>query len=456
MRVLVVGSGGREHALVWKIRQSRLAKEIFCAPGNAGIAELAQCVDLEPADIPGLLKFARDHRIDFTVVGPEAPLVLGIVDEFQKEGLKIFGPSKQAARLEGSKVFAKQFMKRHKIPTGAFEVADSPLRARPFCRVLREMASPAVIKADGLAGGKGVLIGFTMEETEEILQQVFEKKIFKEAGRQVVIEEYLRGKEASILAISDGSRFILLEASQDHKRALEHDCGPNTGGMGAYSPTPFVSPELMKEIARRIVGPTIRGMREEGCPFKGVLYIGLMITKEGPFVLEYNVRFGDPEAQAVLPRLKSDLLRVMLRSARGLLWWPYLRWDLRWCVCVVMGSQGYPEAYETGKEIKGLDLVTEKKDALVFHAGTRKSDGRILSSGGRVLGVTALGEEIKETIKNTYEAVDKIHFENRFFRRDIGSKAIEELARLEKLKSSQLLLRENLFTPYHGHGKPRL
>ncbi len=442
MNVLVIGSGGREHALVWKIKQNRWVRQIFCAPGNAGIAELAQCVDIEPTDISRLLKFAKDNRIGLTVVGPEAPLVAGIVNQFEKEALRIFGPSKEAAQLEGSKVFAKEFMRRHQIPTGGFDIFDTRTRAQPFLRaLLNRMASPAVIKADGLASGKGVIIGYSLEEADEILEQILEKRIFKEAGSRVVIEEYLRGDEISVLAICDGNHFVLLDPCEDHKRIFDGDQGPNTGGMGACSPVPWLSSELLKEIASRIIAPTLKGMKEEGYPFKGVLYVGLMMTKDGPFVLEYNVRFGDPETQSLLPRLKTDLVALMMASCQGRLgWWSPPQWDERPCVCVVMSSGGYPGAYETGKEITGLEALKNQKDLVVFHAGTKKSDGKIVSAGGRVLGVTALGRDLCEARENTYKAVQKIHFEKCFFRGDIGQRILEEDARRKEEAEKKVLM----------------
>ncbi len=424
MNVLVIGSGGREHALIWKIKQSPLVKKIFCAPGNAGIAQLAECVHIEPDQIENFLKFAVSHRIDLTVVGPEVPLVSGIVDQFQQKKLKIFGPSKEAARLEGSKVFAKEFMRRHSIPTANFQVYTEMKRAMHFFKVLKKDNYPVVIKADGLAAGKGVVICHSLEEAQRTLEEMIEKKIFKESGAQVVIEECLKGEEVSILAISDGEDFVLLDSAQDHKRIFDDDLGPNTGGMGAYSPTPFVSKSLLREIASTIIEPTITGMHEEGHPFKGVLYAGLMLTQEGPFVLEFNARFGDPETEVVLPRLKSDLVPVFLASCDGDLSEVRLEWDKRVCLCVVMSSGGYPGEYETGKEIAGLNLVEDKKNAIIFHAGTKQVDGKIVTAGGRVLGVTSLGKNIEEAIENAYSLVDKITFDKCFFRRDIGAKGL--------------------------------
>ena len=428
MNVLVIGSGGREHALVWKIKQSPLVKKIFCAPGNAGIAQLAQCVDVSSDNVEGLLGFALQENIDLTVVGPEAPLVNGIVDAFEKKRLKIFGPSRMAAQLEGSKSFAKDFMKRHAIPTADFQVFYEVKKAMHFLAVLREMDYPIVIKADGLAAGKGVVICRSLEDAREAITQMIEQKAFQDAGTRIVIEEYLKGEEVSILAMSDGEDFILFDPSQDHKRIFDDDMGPNTGGMGAYSPTPFVSKELLKEIAATIIEPTIDGMKEDGYPFKGILYAGLMLKQNGPFVLEFNARFGDPETQVLLPRLKNDLVELFLATCKGDLIGTRLLWDKRPCVCVVMSSGGYPGAYAAGKEITGLDLVQKEcPDLTVFHAGTKKENGKILTAGGRVLGITGLGNTLEDAMKKTYVGVEKIKFEKSFFRRDIGAKALRRV-----------------------------
>lgn len=426
MKILVVGSGGREHALVWKIRQSQQVEKVYCAPGNGGIAALAECVDIHAEDIGGLLAFAKEQRIDLTVVGPEAPLVEGIVDVFQAEGLMIFGPGREAARLEGSKVFAKEFMRRQGIPTAAFEVFDSLEAARQFLDEA-EVEYPLVVKADGLAAGKGVMVCKDRAATDKALQEIMGDKIFKEAGSQVVIEKCLVGEEVSILAISDGDNYVLLETSQDHKRIFDDDLGPNTGGMGAYSPAPIVDAALAEKIREEIIGPTIEGMNAEGVPFKGVLYAGLMVTVNGPLVLEYNVRFGDPEAQAVLPRLKNDIVELMYASCEGQLNDLKLSWDSRDCVCVVMSSGGYPGACEKGFVITGIEKAEALSDTFVFHAGTEVKDGQIRTSGGRVLGVTALGENIELAIEKVYLAVEKINFEHGFFRRDIGAKALRKM-----------------------------
>ena len=421
MKVLVIGSGGREHTLVWKIAQSKKVDKIYAAPGNGGTAGLAENVDIKAEDIKGLLQFAIDKKIDLTVVGPEAPLVDGIVDRFKGSGLKIFGPNKAAAQLEGSKVFAKKFMARNNIPTAEFRVFSDSLNAKDY---VYQKESSVVIKASGLAAGKGVIICKAESEAEAAIDLIMEKKIFKEAGDQVVIEDCLEGEEASILAISDGEDFVVLDSSQDHKRIFDKDIGPNTGGMGAYSPAPVVTPELQKHISKKIIKPIIESMKKEGNVFKGVLYAGLMITKDGPKVLEFNVRFGDPETQAIIPRLKSDLVELMLAAIEGKLDKIKLEWDERSCVCVVMASGGYPGKYEKDKSIEGLDALKDTEDIIVFHAGTKQENGKVLTSGGRVLGVTGLGRDIKGAVENTYKAIEKIKFEKSYCRTDIGYRAI--------------------------------
>ncbi len=420
MKILVVGSGGREHALVWKIRQSPRVTKVFCAPGNGGIAALADCVNIKADDIASLLKFAQDNKIDLTVVGPEVPLVLGIVDVFEKAGLKAFGPSKAAARLEGSKAFAKEFMARHHIPTASYGSFDAIAPAIAF---LDKCRFPLVVKADGLAAGKGVIICQDKAGAVAALKSIMSDRVFKDAGKRVVIEEFLYGEEASILAVADGKDFIILESSQDHKRIFDNDQGPNTGGMGAYSPAPVVTPALMAEISETVIRPSIEGMHKDGAPFKGILYAGIMVTAQGPKVLEFNTRFGDPETQAVLPRLKSDIVTMMLASVAGGLSGMELEWDSRACVCVVMAAGGYPGDYSSGKEIRGLGDVPG--DAGVFHAGTKKEGGKVVSSGGRVLGVTALGPGITRAIEYAYKAVSVISFDGMQYRKDIGQKALQ-------------------------------
>ena len=421
MRILVVGSGGREHVLIWKLAQSKSVNKIYAAPGNGGVAELAECVDIKADDIGGLLDFAIKKKIDLTVVGPEIALVAGIVDAFEEKGLKIFGPSRAAAQLEGSKNFAKEFMARHNVPTAKFKTFDNAKEAKSY---LQEVVVPVVVKADGLAAGKGVIICKTIKEAQDAIDLIMEQRAFKEAGKRVVVEECLEGEEASILAIGDGDNFIMLDSSQDHKRIFDQDQGPNTGGMGAYSPAPVVSQELFIRIASGVIAPVIEGMKKEGNEFKGVLYAGIMVTKDGPKVLEFNVRFGDPETQAILPRLKSDLVDIMLAAIDGKLDKINLEWEGKACVCVVMVSGGYPGSYEKGKVISGLEDAGTQEGVVVFHAGTKQKNGKILTSGGRVLGVTGLGTGIKDAIDNTYKAVEKIDFPKRHYRRDIGFRAL--------------------------------
>jgi len=422
MRILVIGSGGREHALVWKIAQSKLVDKIFCAPGNAGIAQQAECVEIKVEDIPALLDFARREKIDLTVVGPESPLALGIVDEFIAHKLKIFGPNKRAAQLEASKVFAKELMLKYGVPTAACKIFDNPEEAKEY---IEKIGAPCVVKADGLAQGKGVVVAKTIDEAKQAVTSMMQDKVFGDAGNKVIVEECLEGQEASILVITDSRKVITLASAQDHKRIFDNDQGPNTGGMGAYSPAPVVTPDIFKEVLSAVAYKIIDGLAKYGINYKGVLYAGIMITQKGPKVLEFNVRFGDPETQAILPRLKSDLLEVMLAAAEGKL--SRLRpldWDDRACVCVVCASGGYPGNYEKGKEISGLDQAAKMKDIMVFHSGTKKQDSKILTNGGRVLGVTGLGNTIKEAIDYTYKAVEKIKFEGMHYRKDIGARAL--------------------------------
>ena len=430
MRILVIGSGGREHALVWKIAQSKLADKIFCAPGNGGISQQAECIDIKAEDTTGLLDFSRKEKIDLTVVGPEAPLAQGITDEFQKYKLMIFGPNKLAAQLEASKVFAKELMAKYKVPTADFAIFEN---ADEALRYLQKNGAPCVIKADGLAQGKGVIVANDVNQAEEAINLIMERRVFGIAGNKVIIEDCLEGQEASIIVFTDSKEVIPLASSQDHKRIFDGDKGANTGGMGAYSPAPVVITELFKEILDKIIYRTIDGLAREGIDYKGVLYAGIMITKDGPKTLEFNVRFGDPETQAIFPRLKSDLLEVMLATAEGKLSKVTkaggLHWDNRSCVCVVCASKGYPGEYEKGKEIFGLDEAAKMEDVIVFHAGTKEvkaqnSKIKTVTNGGRVLGVTGLGANIKEAIDKTYQAMGKIHFEGMQYRRDIGKKAI--------------------------------
>ena len=422
MRILVVGSGGREHALVWKIAQSELVDKIFCAPGNGGISHLAECIDIKADDVFGLLEFARKEKIDLTVVGPEVALSLGIVDEFKKVGLKIFGPNKKAATLEASKVFSKELMAKYNVPTADFKVFDDPEAAKKY---IEKIGASCVVKADGLAAGKGVVVAKTINEAKDAVTSIMQDKIFGDAGNKIIIEECLVGQEASILVITDSRNVVALASAQDHKRIFDNDQGANTGGMGAYSPASIVTADILVEVMEKIIYRTIDGLAKEGIDYRGVLYAGIMLTKDGPKALEFNVRFGDPETEAILPRLKSDLVEVMLAASEGeLVKVKNLYWDNRACVCVVCASGGYPGNYTKNKEISGLDAAEKLKDIVVFHAGTKKVGGKILTSGGRVLGVTGLGTTVKDAINKTYKAVNKINFEGMHYRRDIGSKAL--------------------------------
>ncbi|MDD5644524.1 MAG: phosphoribosylamine--glycine ligase [bacterium] len=421
MKVLVVGSGGREHALVWKISKSDAVSRIYCAPGNGGISAVAECVDIGAEDIKGLLSFAKKEKIDFTVVGPEAPLVAGLVDIFEKEGLKVFGPVSKGAMLEGSKVFSKNFMRKHGIPTADFEVFSAPGKARKY---IKRGEFPLVIKADGLAAGKGVFVCSSGPEAEKAIDVIMGKEIFGAAGKEIIIEECLKGEEASILAFCDGDTVLTMDSSQDHKRVFDGDKGPNTGGMGAYSPAPVITGALMEVIEEKILRRTVRGLKKEGIKYKGVIYAGIMVTEKGPMVLEFNVRFGDPETQPLLMRLKTDLLDVMKAVSEEKLDTVKLSWDERSAVCVVMASGGYPGRYGKGFEIKGLGKAAAIDDVFVFHAGTVEKDGKILTDGGRVLGVTALGNSVDKAVDKAYGAVRMIEFKGAFYRKDIGRKAL--------------------------------
>ncbi len=423
MRILVVGSGGREHALVWKLKQSPKVEEVFCAPGNAGTAKDGDNRNISSEDIPRLVQFARDNRIDLTVVGPEAPLVAGIVDEFRRQGLTIFGPSAAAARLEGSKVFTKKMLRRASIPTADFAVFNRWQEADRYIEEGDEQ--PLVVKADGLAAGKGVFVCANKAQARAAVKSILQEKTFGDAGLQVVIEECLVGEEASVLALVDGDTIVPLEVAQDHKRAYDNDKGPNTGGMGAYCPAPLITTEIMDEIVRRILVPTVHAMKVDGCPFSGILYAGIMLTAGGPKVLEYNVRFGDPEAQPVLMRLKTDLAELLMMAATGRLSeLEGLDWDPRPAVCVVMASEGYPGDYTKGHDISGIEDADALPDVKVFHAGTAMKNGEVVNTGGRVLGVTAMGATVAEAKARAYEAVDKISWKGGWCRRDISDRAI--------------------------------
>ena len=428
MKILVIGSGGREHALVWKIKQSPLVTELYCAPGNAGIAAIAEIVPIKSSDLNGLLLFAKASKIDLTVVGPEQPLTLGIVDLFESNGLRIFGPSKAAAELEGSKVFAKQFMKMYDIPTAEFRSFNAAQRFDAE-RYINEIPVPIVIKADGLAAGKGVSVCDDKEQALEVLDMMFGQKVFGEAGLNIVMEEFLVGEEASVFAISDGKDFVVLPPAQDHKRILDGDKGKNTGGMGAYAPAPIVTEDILNRIKRDIIRPTLLGMAKEERPYRGCLYVGLMITETGPKVIEYNCRFGDPETQVVLPLIENDLVQLILDAVDNKLGKAKMKFKDRSAVCVVIASGGYPDSYEIDKQIFGLDGATSEKDVVVFHAGTKYNKDVIVTSGGRVLGVTAIGEQLnlEGTIDKAYRAVEKITFDGAYYRSDIGKKGIERI-----------------------------
>jgi phosphoribosylamine--glycine ligase len=421
MKVLVVGSGGREHALAWKIAQSSLVDGLYCAPGNPGTMNLGENVPVSDTDIKGLADFAAENKIDLTVVGPELPLTLGIADEFEKRGLAVFGPNKKAAELEGSKVFAKQFMERHRIPTGRFKVAESPAQA---LRILKsgEFFFPVVIKADGLAAGKGVIVCPGLRKAEEAVDMVMVKKQFGEAGKKVLIEEFLKGKEVSFIVISDGAKVQPLVTTMDHKAVYDGDQGPNTGGMGAISPSPFITPELFTGIINTIIFPTINRMREEGRKFKGVLYAGLMLTEEGPKVLEYNCRFGDPETQVQMVRMESDLVEVLLNAISENVLKTEVEWNARASGCVVLASGGYPLSYEKGKPISGLKEMSSIPGITIFHAGTKFEGGEYYTNGGRVLDVCATEPTLAGAMENIYSAVSGISYEGMHYRRDIGAR----------------------------------
>ena len=422
MKILIVGSGGREHAIAWKAAQSPKEEKIYCAPGNAGIAEYAECVDIGAMEFDRLAAFARENEIDLTVVGMDDPLVGGIVDVFEAQGLRVFGPRKNAAILEGSKAFSKNLMKKYGIPTAAYENFDDPKKALEY---LEHAKMPIVLKADGLALGKGVLICNTLEEAKEGVRSIMMDKKFGDAGNQMVIEEFMTGREVSVLSFVDGKTIRIMTSAQDHKRALDGDQGLNTGGMGTFSPSPFYTKEVDEFCKEHIYQKTVDAMAAEGREIKGVIFFGLMLTQEGPKVLEYNARFGDPEAQVVLPRMKNDIVDVFEACVDGTLDQIDLQFEDNAAVCVVLASRGYPVKYEKGFEIRGLENFKGKDGYYVFHAGSRFSDGKIVTNGGRVLGVTALGKDLKEARANAYEAVKWIDFDNKYCRSDIG-KAIDE------------------------------
>lgn len=423
MNVLIVGNGGREHALAWKIKQSPRAERIFIAPGNAGTATVGENVAIDALDFPKLIKFAKENKVELTIVGPEVPLVAGIVDAFMAAGLKVFGPSKAAAELEGSKVFCKDLLRNADVPTADYRTFGNVERALTYLRDREDV--PVVVKADGLAAGKGVIVCAGRAEALEAVERIGKQLEFGDAGKRIVIEERLDGREASVLALTDGQTILTLPPAQDHKRAHDGDAGPNTGGMGAYCPAPLVDDEMLRWIEGHVLVPTVHAMKRARRPFKGILYAGLMLTNQGPKVLEYNVRFGDPECQPILMRLKSDLLELLLATVEGRL--DQLdppEWDERPSVCVVMASEGYPGKYAKGKPIRGLDEAAKISDVQVFHAGTQLKDGQVLTDGGRVLGVTALGATIANAKLQAYTAVKSIRWDGAWCRKDISDKAM--------------------------------
>lgn len=421
MRILVVGGGGREHALVWKLSQSPKVSEIFCIPGNAGISDLAHCVRLEDESVQGILEFAEKRSIDLTIVGPEAYLVQGIVDKFEAKGLRIFGPRAAAAQLEGSKLFAKSLMMKYNIPTAAFKEFSDVDEAKEY---VKNSSLPIVVKANGLAAGKGVTVAHTLDEAFMALESMMINREFGASGERVVIEEFLSGEEATILAFTDGETIVPMVPSQDHKAVFDNDTGPNTGGMGAYSPAPVVTDEVFSQVCDEILYPVVRGLKQEGIEYKGVLYAGLMICDGKAKVVEFNCRFGDPEAQVVLPRLKTDLVDIALAVIDKKLDEVEIQWKDEAAVCVIMASEGYPGPYEKGIPISGLDRVGDMRDLVVFHSGTASKDGRIVTNGGRVLGVTAMGTTIQEAIDRAYKGVRQIEFQGAHYRKDIGAKAL--------------------------------
>jgi len=423
MKVLVIGGGGREHALVWKLSQSPRVDKIYCAPGNAGIAEIAECIDIKNDNFEGLIDFVKYNWIDLTVVGPEVPLSEGIVDAFVKEERIIFGPDKAGAQLEGSKQFAKDFMQKYGIATAEYKTFSSYIQAEEYVRL---KGAPIVVKADGLAAGKGVIVAEEVEEAIDALKLIMKDNAFGDAGTKVIVEQCLKGEEASFMILTDGKTVVPLATSQDHKQIFDGDKGPNTGGMGAYSPAPIVTEDMSAEVMKTIIDPIMKGLERERINFKGVIYVGLMICDGKPYVLEFNVRFGDPEAQPILSRLDCDLFDLLKATAEGRLDEIDVKWKEGASICVVLASEGYPGPYKKGDAIKGLDAFKNSDDVVVFHAGTSFNNGEVVTSGGRVLGVTALGDDIKSAQVNAYKAIEKINFEGMQFRKDIGDKAINK------------------------------
>lgn len=424
MKVLIVGSGGREHAIAMSVAKSSRVDKIYCAPGNAGIGQIAECVPIGAMEFEKLAEFAEEKKIDFTIIGMDDPLVGGVVDVFEAKGLKVFGPRKNAAILEGSKAFSKDLMKKYDIPTAAYEVFDDAKKALAY---LETAKMPIVLKADGLAFGKGVLICNTLEEAKAGVKEIMEDKKFGDAGKHMVVEEFMTGREVSVLSFVDGKTIKIMSSAQDHKRAGDGDTGLNTGGMGTFSPSPFYTEEVDEFCQKHIYQKTVDAMASEGRPFTGVIFFGLMLTAEGPKVLEYNARFGDPEAQVVLPRMKNDIMDVMEACVDGTLDQVELQFEDNAAVCVVLASQGYPVSYEKGKKISGEENFKDKEGYYCFHAGTKLDDaGAVVTNGGRVLGITAKGKDLKEARENAYEATEWISFDNKYMRHDIG-KAIDEV-----------------------------
>lgn len=415
MKILVIGSGGREHALCWKISKSKRVDKIYCAPGNGGTANVAENIDIKPDDIDSLLDFALNENIDLTVVGPEDPLVMGIADRFMENGLRVFGPTKKGAILEGSKIYSKEFMDKYNIPTGKYSCFNDLDKA---LKSLNEFDYPLVVKADGLCLGKGVVIAEDRKEAEDAIKMMMEDKKFGEAGASIILEEFLTGVEASLLCFVGGDRIIPMESAKDYKSIFEGDKGPNTGGVGCFSPNPILTEELEKTIETEILENIKIGMKSEGMDFKGILFIGLMLTEKGPKVLEFNVRFGDPETEVLLPRLESDIVEVFQKTIDGTLREDDLKWSNKKCLTVVLTSGGYPLKYEKGKEITGLNSLDE--DVILFHNGTKIQDGKLLTNGGRVLSVTCLGDSLEEAKEKAYRNVERIHFDSMYYRKDIG------------------------------------
>ena len=426
MKILVVGNGGREHALVWKIRQSPLVQDVFCAPGNAGMAGLADCVPIDTSNIVEVADFAQTIKADLTVVGPELPMVLGMADEFQRRGLRIFCPTRAAAEVEGSKAFARDFMRRHNVPAPRYELCDSAEAAHDFVK-RAPFGYPVVVKADGLAAGKGTVVAQDAKEAEAAVSEMMVDRRFGMAGARIVMEEFLEGEELSFLVFSDGSRVIPMTSVQDHKRVGDHDKGANTGGMGTVSPSTSLNVDGHKQIMQEIILPTVKGLAAESRRYQGVLYAGLMLTEQGPRVLEFNARFGDPETQVLMARLKSDIVPVLAAVADGDLGDTRLEWHKEPAVCVVLCAKGYPGEVETGQEIRGLDALPHGKDVMAFHAATAHRDGKLVTVGGRVLGITALGANLEQAIERAYDAVGSVAFDGMHFRRDIGKKALARL-----------------------------